>query len=86
MVLVCYDEVLSDDLDAFCIEPMMMLSYMVTQILKTSCTIMEPMMVVFMIDPNDPYCGHLIEHFEIKRGDDVLKATKFEEALILSWR
>ena len=86
MVLVCYDEVLSDDLDAFCIEPMMMLSYMVTWILKTSCTIMEPMMVVFMIDPNDPYYGHLIEQFHMKRGHGVLKPTKLDEALMLSWR
>ena len=44
------------------------------------------MMVVFMIDPNDPYCCHLIEHFHIKRAYGVFKPTKFEEALILAWR
>ena len=49
-----YDEVISDDIDSFYMDPMMMLSYMVTWILKASCTIMEAMLVGFMIDPNDP--------------------------------
>ena len=72
--LVCYDEVLSDDIDAFCMEPMMM-------ILKASCTMTEPMLAGFMIDPNDSYCGHLIEHFHMKHGHGVLNPTKFEEPL-----
>ena len=41
-------------------------------VMKSSCTMMEP-----MVNPNDPYCGHLIEQFHLKHGHGVLNPTNF---------